>query len=127
MLGEFTARLRLWRWKSFSKRPIFEKSTVAFRLHGLNVLLEAVKSDKNTLLYLPTDLMDMMRSADVESTIGVLNPKGRSAPAVPDTEALDPLSGPPRVPGADYLNPKTVFASRLERGLGKLFEARWLY
>lgn len=47
---------------------IYEKSTVAFRLRGLNVLLEAVKSDKNTLLFLPTELMDMLRAGDTEST-----------------------------------------------------------
>lgn len=47
---------------------IYEQSTVAFRLRGLNVLLEAVKSDKNTLLFLPTELMDMLRSGDTEST-----------------------------------------------------------
>lgn len=47
---------------------LYETSTVAFRLRGLNVLLEAVKSDKNTLLFLPTELMDMMRSGDMEST-----------------------------------------------------------
>jgi regulator of protease activity HflC (stomatin/prohibitin superfamily) len=47
---------------------LYETSTVAFRLRGLNVLLEAVKSDKNTLLFLPTELMDMMRSNDTETT-----------------------------------------------------------
>lgn len=47
---------------------IYETSTVAFRLRGLNVLLEAVKSDKNTLLFLPTELMDMLRAGDAEST-----------------------------------------------------------
>ncbi len=47
---------------------LYETSTVAFRLRGLNVLLEAVKSDKNTLLFLPTELMDMLRSGDMEST-----------------------------------------------------------
>lgn len=47
---------------------IYEESSVAFRLRGLNVLLEAVKSDKNTLLFLPTELMDMMRAGDTEST-----------------------------------------------------------
>lgn len=52
---------------------IYEKSTVAFRLRGLNVLLEAVKSDKNTLLFLPTELMDMMRSSDMESTEPIKN------------------------------------------------------
>ncbi|WP_082343982.1 SPFH domain-containing protein [Sulfobacillus thermosulfidooxidans] len=47
---------------------LYESSTVAFRLRGLNVLLEAVKSDKNTLLFLPTELMDMMRSNDIIPT-----------------------------------------------------------
>lgn len=51
---------------------LYETSTVAFRLRGLNVLLEAVKSDKNTLLFLPTELMDMMRSGDMESTVKAL-------------------------------------------------------
>lgn len=46
---------------------LYETSQVAFRLRGLNVLLEAVKSDKNTLLFLPTELMDIMRSSDIES------------------------------------------------------------
>lgn len=41
---------------------VYEDSTVAFRLRGLNVLLEAVKSDQNTLLFLPTELTDMLRS-----------------------------------------------------------------
>lgn len=52
---------------------LYETSTVAFRLRGLNVLLEAVKSDKNTLLFLPTELMDMMRSGDTESTEKILS------------------------------------------------------
>lgn len=41
---------------------IYEGSPVAFRLRGLNVLLEAVKSDQNTLLFLPTELVDMLQS-----------------------------------------------------------------
>ncbi len=86
--------------KDFLKAAhIYEKSTVAFRLRGLNVLLEAGKSDKNTLLFLPTELMDMMRSADVESTIDALIPKVAPRPAAPrpstDTEALDQVSGAP--------------------------------
>ncbi|MCL4351808.1 MAG: SPFH domain-containing protein [Firmicutes bacterium] len=40
---------------------VYEGSTVAFRLRGLNVLLEAVKSNQNTLLFLPTELTDMLR------------------------------------------------------------------
>lgn len=40
---------------------VYEGSTVAFRLRGLNVLLEAVKSDTNTLLFIPTELTDMLR------------------------------------------------------------------
>jgi regulator of protease activity HflC (stomatin/prohibitin superfamily) len=47
---------------------LYEQSSVAFRLRGLNVLLEAVKSDKNTLLFLPTELMDMMRAGDAQTT-----------------------------------------------------------
>jgi regulator of protease activity HflC (stomatin/prohibitin superfamily) len=41
---------------------LYEGSPVAFRLRGLNVLLEAVKSDQNTLLFLPTELTDMLQS-----------------------------------------------------------------
>ena len=41
---------------------LYEHSTTAFRLRGLNVLLEAVKSDQNTLLFLPTELTDMLRA-----------------------------------------------------------------
>ncbi len=40
---------------------LYEGSPVAFRLRGLNVLLEAVKSDQNTLLFLPTELTDMLQ------------------------------------------------------------------
>lgn len=57
---------------------LYEQSTVAFRLRGLNVLLEAVKSDKNTLLFIPTELMDMLKSSDVETT----NPLKVLAPLV---------------------------------------------
>jgi regulator of protease activity HflC (stomatin/prohibitin superfamily) len=39
---------------------VYQGSPVAFRLRGLNVLLEAVKSDTNTLLFLPTELTDML-------------------------------------------------------------------
>ena len=39
---------------------VYEGSPVAFRLRGLNVLLEAVKSDTNTLLFLPTELTNML-------------------------------------------------------------------
>lgn len=39
---------------------VYEGSAVAFRLRGLNVLLEAVKSDTNTLLFLPTELTNML-------------------------------------------------------------------
>lgn len=39
---------------------VYEDSSVAFRLRGLNVLLEAVKSDTNTLLFLPTELTSML-------------------------------------------------------------------
>ncbi|MCL8208568.1 MAG: slipin family protein [Actinomycetia bacterium] len=41
---------------------LYEGSPVAFRLRGLNVLLEAVKSDQNTLVFLPTELTDMLRA-----------------------------------------------------------------
>ncbi len=41
---------------------LYEGSPVAFRLRGLNVLLEAVKSDQNTLLFLPTELTDMLQT-----------------------------------------------------------------
>lgn len=43
----------------------YESSPVALRLRGLNVLLEAVKSDQNTLIFLPTELTDMLRSINV--------------------------------------------------------------
>ena len=39
---------------------VYEGSAVAFRLRGLNLLLEAVKSDTNTLLFLPTELTNML-------------------------------------------------------------------
>ncbi|AEW04443.1 band 7 protein [Sulfobacillus acidophilus DSM 10332] len=41
---------------------VYETSPIAFRLRGLNVLLEAVKSDRNTLLFIPTEVTDMLRS-----------------------------------------------------------------
>lgn len=40
---------------------LYARSPIAFRLRGLNVLLEAVQSDRNTLLFLPTELMDVLR------------------------------------------------------------------
>lgn len=49
---------------------LYQESTVAFRLRGLNVLLEAVKSDQNTLLFLPTELTDMLRSVVPEQRTG---------------------------------------------------------
>lgn len=40
---------------------LYESSSTAFRLRALNVLLEAVKSDRNTLLFLPTELTEILR------------------------------------------------------------------
>jgi len=45
---------------------VYEKSPVALRLRGLNVLLEAVKSDRNTLLFLPTELTDVLRVGSLD-------------------------------------------------------------
>lgn len=41
---------------------LYEKAPIALRLRGMNVLLEAVKSDQNTLIFLPTELTDMLKS-----------------------------------------------------------------
>ena len=58
---------------------LYEHSTTAFRLRGLNVLLEAVKSEQNTLLFLPTELTDMLRG-------------------IAPTDALEVTPKPPREP-----------------------------
>jgi regulator of protease activity HflC (stomatin/prohibitin superfamily) len=47
---------------------VYEGSAVAFRLRGLNVLLEAVKSDTNTLLFLPTELTNMLTQWGIPGT-----------------------------------------------------------
>ncbi len=68
---------------------VYQGSPVAFRLRGLNVLLEAVKSDTNTLLFLPTELTDMLSHL--------------SAPlSLPEdaTNAVQPNAVPNRLPDA---------------------------
>ena len=41
---------------------LYDFSPIAFPLRGLNVLLEAVTPDQDTLLFLPTELTDVLRS-----------------------------------------------------------------
>lgn len=69
---------------------LYQTSQIAFRLRGLNVLLEAVKSDKNTLLFLPTELMDMLRSSDIHpDTLTDLTQSFHAKPA-PNSEKPSP-------------------------------------
>lgn len=63
---------------------LYENSPVAFRLRGLNVLLEAVKSDQNTLLFLPTELTDMLRTFG--PTTGATLPSESSTAEVTKTD-----------------------------------------
>lgn len=63
---------------------LYENSPVAFRLRGLNVLLEAVKSDQNTLLFLPTELTDMLRTFG--PTTGAILPSESSTAEVAKTD-----------------------------------------
>ncbi len=61
---------------------VYEGSTVAFRLRGLNVLLEAVKSNQNTLLFLPTELTDMLRgiAPSVSDALAPISQQSQSEP-----------------------------------------------
>ena len=59
---------------------LYENSTTAFRLRGLNVLLEAVKSNQNTLLFLPTELTDMLRAIAPMAEGPARSPQPREVP-----------------------------------------------